>query len=72
MNTLAKWIVLIAIGLVILIDNVDATAVNLAHSQMSIDFNFKPWMIQWMINCYLISSGCLFLVGGKLGDVFGK
>lgn len=72
MNTVHGWLVLLAMLIVIFIANVDATAVNLALPQMTTSFGLKDWMVEWVINGYLISSACFFVIGGKLGDSFGK
>ena len=58
--------------IVIFLDNLDATAVNLAIPKITADFQLKEWMVQWLVNGYLISSACFFIIGGKLGDVYGK
>lgn len=72
MNASKVWLVLLAMLIVIFLDNVDATAVNLALPQMTTVFNLHDWMVEWIINGYLISSACFFIIGGKLGDAFGK
>ncbi|MFZ0218616.1 MAG: MFS transporter [Candidatus Aquirickettsiella sp.] len=72
MSTTHRWPVLLAMLIVIFIANVDATAVNLALPQMTTTFKLKDWMVEWVINGYLISSACFFVIGGRLGDSFGK
>jgi EmrB/QacA subfamily drug resistance transporter len=72
MNANKRWLVLLAMLIVIFLDNVDATAVNLALPQITTVFNLEDWMVEWIINGYLISSACFFVIGGKLGDTFGK
>lgn len=72
MITIREWLVLLAMFIVIFIANVDATAVNLALPEMTNSFKLKDWMSEWVINGYLISSACFFVIGGRLGDSFGK
>lgn len=72
MITIREWLVLIAMFIVIFIANVDATAVNLALPEMTGTFRLKDWMSEWIINGYLISSACFFVIGGRLGDSYGK
>ena len=55
-------------GMVVL----DATIVNVALPAMRRGLQIGPTELQWVINAYLLSLGGLILLGGRLGDQFGR
>lgn len=46
--------------------------VNVALPQMQADFGTGPSGAQWIVNAYLLPLGALVLMGGALGDHFGR
>lgn len=50
----------------------DATVVNVALPQIQIDLGFTPAALSWVLNGYTLAFGGLLLLGGRLGDVFGR
>jgi EmrB/QacA subfamily drug resistance transporter len=61
-------IVLIAQLMIVL----DATVVNVALPQIDGGLGFGPASLSWVLNAYTLAFGGLLLLGGRLGDVFGR
>ena len=61
-------IVLVAQLMIVL----DATVVNVALPRIDADLNFGPASLSWVLNAYTLAFGGLLLLGGRLGDVFGR
>ncbi len=55
-------------GIVIL----DGVVVNLALPSISKDLHASFADLQWIIDAYLLSLSALILIGGSLGDIFGR
>jgi EmrB/QacA subfamily drug resistance transporter len=50
----------------------DMTVVNVALPKIQVDLGFNPATLSWVLNAYTLSFGGLLLLGGRLGDVFGR
>ncbi|MEX0427200.1 MFS transporter [Nocardioides sp. DS6] len=50
----------------------DATVVNVALPGIATDLHFGPASLSWVLNSYTLAFGGLLLLGGRLGDVFGR
>jgi EmrB/QacA subfamily drug resistance transporter len=50
----------------------DATVVNVALPHIAGDLGFGPASLSWVLNAYSLAFGGLLLLGGRLGDVFGR
>ena len=50
----------------------DSTIVNLALPAMRRGLHLGTTELQWVINAYLLTLGGLILLGGRLGDHFGR
>lgn len=50
----------------------DTTIVNVALPQIAADLSFGPASLSWVLNAYTLAFGGLLLVGGRLGDVYGR
>ena len=50
----------------------DATVVNVALPHIQTDLGFTPAGLSWVLNAYTLAFGGLLLLGGRLGDVFGR
>lgn len=61
-------IVLVAQLMIVL----DATVVNVALPHIDDDLGFGPASLSWVLNAYTLAFGGLLLLGGRLGDVFGR
>jgi len=51
---------------------IDATVVNVALPALQRDLNASITGVQWIIEAYALFLGALILVGGSLGDQFGR
>ena len=50
----------------------DATVVNVALPKINTALDFGPAGLSWVLNAYTLAFGGLLLLGGRLGDVFGR
>ena len=50
----------------------DATVVNVALPSIDTALGFGPAALSWVLNAYTLAFGGLLLLGGRLGDVFGR
>jgi EmrB/QacA subfamily drug resistance transporter len=50
----------------------DGTVVNVALPRMQADFNATLAGIQWIVDAYALMLAALLLVGGALGDLYGR
>ena len=65
----------VGIGLVLLAQLMlvlDTTVVNVALPPIKTDLGFSPAGLSWVLNGYTLAFGGLLLLGGRLGDVFGR
>jgi EmrB/QacA subfamily drug resistance transporter len=50
----------------------DGTIVNIALPHLQKDLGFTPDNLSWVVNAYTLAFGGLLLLGGRLGDLFGR
>ena len=50
----------------------DATVVNVALPHIDTALGFGPASLSWVLNAFTLAFGGLLLLGGRLGDVFGR
>src|SRR5258707_394996 len=50
----------------------DVTVVNIALPQMQEVLHFSQDNLSWVLNAYLLAFGGLLLLGGRMGDLFGR
>ncbi|WP_436773750.1 MFS transporter [Yinghuangia sp. YIM S09857] len=55
-----------------LLIGIDVTVVNLALPDMRAALDLSPAASSWVLNAYTLAFGGLLLLGGRLGDVFGR
>ncbi len=67
-RTLALIATILGSGIVFL----DGTIVNLALPMISADLNARFSDLQWIAAGYLLSLSALIILGGSLGDIFGR
>jgi EmrB/QacA subfamily drug resistance transporter len=51
---------------------VDSSIVNIALPSIGTDLGLSRTALSWVISAYLITSGGLLLLGGRMGDIFGR
>jgi EmrB/QacA subfamily drug resistance transporter len=67
-----RWAVLALLGVAQLMVVLDATIVNIALPSAQKDLGFSTDSRQWVVTAYALAFGSLLLLGGKLGDLFGR
>src|SRR5947209_5321685 len=67
-----RWAILALLGVAQLMVVLDATVVNVALPSAQKALHFSADNRQWVITAYALSFGSLLLLGGKLGDLFGR
>jgi EmrB/QacA subfamily drug resistance transporter len=67
-----RWWVLVVLGVAQLMVTLDATVVNIALPAAQHDLGFSDGSRQWVITGYALAFGSLLLLGGRLGDLFGR
>ena len=50
----------------------DATVVNVALPKIDADLGFGPASLSWVLSGFTLAFGGLLLLGGRLGDVYGR
>src|SRR5664279_799964 len=50
----------------------DATIVNVALPQIQRALGFSGAGLEWMVTAYSLAFGSLLLLGGRLGDLYGR
>jgi EmrB/QacA subfamily drug resistance transporter len=67
-----RWLILALIGVAQLMVVLDATIVNIALPSAQEALGFSDESRQWIVTAYALSFGSLLLLGGRLGDLFGR
>jgi EmrB/QacA subfamily drug resistance transporter len=67
-----RWLILAVLGLAQLMVVLDATIVNIALPSAQNALGFSDDSRQWIITAYALSFGSLLLLGGRIGDLFGR
>ena len=67
-----RWAVLALVGVAQLMVILDSTIVNIALPSAQRDLGFSTENRQWVVTAYALAFGSLLLVGGKIGDLFGR
>ena len=50
----------------------DSAVVNVALPRIAADLDFTPAALTWVLNGYTLAFGGLLLLGGRIGDVYGR
>ena len=67
-----RWLILAVIGIAQLMVVLDVTIVNIALPSAQQDLGFSDDSRQWIITAYALAFGSLLLLGGRIGDLFGR
>src|SRR3984893_4099577 len=51
---------------------IDSSVVNVALPRIQVDLNASAAPVQWVVGAYALLLGSLILVGGSLGDIYGR
>jgi EmrB/QacA subfamily drug resistance transporter len=67
-----RWLILAMIGVAQLMVVLDATIVNIALPSAQHALGFSDTSRQWVVTAYALAFGSLLLLGGRIGDLFGR
>jgi EmrB/QacA subfamily drug resistance transporter len=67
-----RWLILFVIAIAQLMVVLDATVVNIALPSAQEALQFTNDQRQWVITAYALAFGSLLLLGGRIGDLFGR
>ena len=67
-----RWLILAVLGIAQLMVILDATIVNIALPSAQEALGFSDGSRQWIVTAYALAFGSLLLLGGRLGDLFGR
>src|SRR3954449_5935722 len=68
----ARWAALALIVVAQFMVVLDMSIVNVALSSMKSDLGFSEAGLQWVVTAYAIVFGGFLLLGGRLGDLYGR
>ena len=67
-----KWLALTVVVAAQFMVVLDIAIVNVALPSIQTDLHFAEENLQWVISAYAILFGGALLLGGRLGDIFGR
>lgn len=67
-----RWLVLTVVLIVEMMDLLDATIVNVAGPALAQELGASSTDLQWVIGGYALALGSGLILGGRLGDRFGR
>jgi EmrB/QacA subfamily drug resistance transporter len=67
-----RWLILALLSVAQLMVVLDATIVNIALPSAQHTLGFSDASRQWVVTAYALSFGSLLLLGGRIGDLFGR
>src|SRR3954465_7916683 len=67
-----RWAILAVLGIAQLMVVLDATIVNIALPSAQRALEFSDDSRQWIVTAYALAFGSLLLLGGRIGDLFGR
>ena len=69
---LRSWIILISIGMLIFLLNIDYTAVNLTLVPISEEISADLNSLQWLLSAYVLVWAAFVIPAGRIADHYGK
>jgi MFS family permease len=67
-----RWLVLTVVLVAEVMDLLDATIVNVGGPELAQELGATPTELQWVIGGYALALGSGLILGGRLGDRFGR
>ncbi len=67
-----RWLALMVLCLGDLMIVLDSTIVNVALPSIRTDLGFTETTLVWVVNGYMLTFGGFLLLGGRLGDLYGR
>jgi EmrB/QacA subfamily drug resistance transporter len=68
----SPWLTLTAVALGVIMVGIDGSVVAVANPYIGKDFHASLADLQWVTNSYLLVIAVTLILGGKLGDRFGR
>lgn len=66
------WLTLVAVAFGLFMVGLDGSVVAIANPEIGRDLNASTADLQWVTNSYLLALAAALILGGKLGDRFGR
>ncbi|MFF5337735.1 MFS transporter [Streptomyces sp. NPDC013181] len=66
------WLTLIAVAFGLFMVGLDGSVVSIANPEIGRDLGATTADLQWVTNSYLLALAAALILGGKLGDRFGR
>ncbi|WP_078940606.1 MFS transporter [Streptomyces cellulosae] len=66
------WLTLLAVAFGLFMVGLDGSVVSIANAEIARDLNASTAELQWVTNSYLLALAAALILGGKLGDRFGR
>ena len=66
------WLSLIAVAFGLFMVGLDGSVVSIANPEIGRDLRASTAELQWVTNSYLLALAAALILGGKLGDRFGR
>ncbi|MER8224441.1 MFS transporter [Streptomyces sp. NPDC094143] len=66
------WLTLVAVAFGLFMVGLDGSVVAIANAEIARDLNATTAELQWVTNSYLLALAATLILGGKLGDRFGR
>jgi len=67
-----RWFILAVMMVAEVMDLLDSTIVNVAGPSLKRDLGTSPSSLQWVIGGYTLALGAGLILGGRLGDRYGR
>ena len=67
-----RWLALIVLCMGTLMIVLDTTIVNVALPSIKASLGFSDIDLAWVVNAYALTYAGFLLLGGRLGDLYGK
>ncbi|WP_407835315.1 MFS transporter [Streptomyces sp. DSM 116496] len=71
-STAARKGAFIAVAVALFCIQLDFFALNLAIPGIAAELGVTVSAAQWTLSAYMLAIGCFFIIGGRVGDVFGR
>jgi EmrB/QacA subfamily drug resistance transporter len=68
----SSWLTLITVALGVIMVGIDGSVVAVANPYIGRDFHASLANLQWVTNSYLLVIAVTLILGGKLGDRYGR
>ncbi len=69
---LKSWLVLISVGILIFLLNIDYTAVNLTLVPIAEEIHADLNSLQWLLSAYVLIWAAFVIPAGRVADIYGK